>query len=102
LKTEEELQKHVKGKLSRGYPAGELTNDLLNEGYTNDAIEKAMNAQVKSDAHSYYSPFTYLLGIFKIFWGMNMVTGANQNGNYLVLSGVLVIGLNVYFQLKKK
>jgi hypothetical protein len=33
---------------------------------------------------------------------MNMVTGANQNGNYLVLSGVLVIGLNVYFQLKKK
>ncbi len=102
MKNPEALQEKVKQKLRSGYPAGELTNDLLQAGYSKEEINEAMNANVKKEVYRYYSPFTYLLGIFKILWGSHMALGINQNGNYLILSGIIVIGVNIYFQLTKK
>src|SRR5881394_2559511 len=42
MKTREELRQFVKKKLKNGYPEGELINELLQEGYTNEEIQKAI------------------------------------------------------------
>ena len=42
MKSQEELQLFVKRKLKSGYPEGELLNDLLQEGYTHEEIQKAI------------------------------------------------------------
>ncbi|HEX7902525.1 MAG TPA: hypothetical protein VF487_01510 [Chitinophagaceae bacterium] len=42
MKTAEELSDFVKSKLKRGYPEGELRNDLLREGYTAEQVQKAI------------------------------------------------------------
>lgn len=39
----EELEKYVRKKLRRGYPAGELENELLSKGFNKEAIHNAMN-----------------------------------------------------------
>jgi hypothetical protein len=42
MKTPEELREYAKRKLKRGYPEGELRNELLQEGYTAEQIQKAI------------------------------------------------------------
>jgi hypothetical protein len=42
MKNQEELRLFVKKKLRRGYPEGELRNDLLGEGYSAEEIQKAI------------------------------------------------------------
>jgi len=41
--TPEELTRYIRKKLKKGYPAGELENQLLEKGYAKEAIDEAMN-----------------------------------------------------------
>src|SRR5690349_11566480 len=40
--SQDELQYFIRRKLRKGYPEGELKNELVAEGYTNEEIEKAL------------------------------------------------------------
>lgn len=42
MRTPEDLRAFVQKKIRRGYPQGELVNELLQEGYTPDEIDKAI------------------------------------------------------------
>lgn len=42
MRTQEELGFFVKKKLKKGYPEGELINDLLQEGYMKEEIQTAI------------------------------------------------------------
>lgn len=41
--TQEELSKYIRKKLRTGYPAGELENELLARGVSQDQIRQVMN-----------------------------------------------------------
>jgi hypothetical protein len=44
----EEKRKEIKKRLKSGYPAGELKNELLLQGYSEEEIEMAFNFSTKS------------------------------------------------------
>lgn len=44
MKSTEELKQHVSKQLKRGYPSGELKEELLKQGYTVETVEKAFSA----------------------------------------------------------
>jgi hypothetical protein len=41
--TPEELKQYVGKRLKKGYPAGELRDELVQQGYTTETIEQAFN-----------------------------------------------------------
>ncbi len=49
MRTPEELRAFVQKKLRRGYPQGELVNELLQEGYAADEIDKAIYLAGKNE-----------------------------------------------------
>ena len=61
----EELYLYTRKKLRRGYPAGELKNELLDEGYSAEEIDSAFyNSAAPSGHASKINPGQYPLWFF--------------------------------------
>ncbi len=76
-KTTEELDLFVRKKLRRGYPAGELKNELLAEGYPPELIESAFYKtisrlpHVKNDNPGKY-PLWFFLSVGLLILGISL------------------------------
>jgi hypothetical protein len=118
MKTPEELGSFVKNKLKRGYPEGELRNELLQEGYTAEQIQKAVYdpptdpLEIKKAQRKILdnNPFWYLTSIGIIIIGMYR---KSSEGNHttiytwlLIGTGIIGLGLKIILplieDLKKK
>jgi hypothetical protein len=96
MKTADELKEYSKSKLKRGYPEGELRNDLLKEGYTYKQIQEAIyTSTAKSDEKKLDSnPFWYISSILIIilgFYKSSNNSGSNTWGIVLIVSGIISI-----------
>ncbi len=107
MKTQEELQLHVKKKLKSGYPEGELINELLQEGYTNETIQKAIyDAPAKSIDpttgsrtppvhHPLWFVFTSAFGIVGLAF-VSVSIFSNRTMGYILLA-IGLVGLLIRF-----
>lgn len=80
MKDQELFEKTIRKKLQRGYPEGELVNDLLKEGYSLDDIQKAIyNSSSGKTAQQGFSkgsniPLWYLLSVGLVILGLALVS----------------------------
>jgi hypothetical protein len=72
----EEKITEIRKKLRKGYPQGELTNDLANEGYTTEEIQDAFfNLEgAKPDHKAKDFPLWYMTSIFFIIIGIAILS----------------------------
>jgi hypothetical protein len=73
----EEKVIEIKKKLRRGYPQGDLINELFSEGYTNDEIQEALfnlSEKTKSGSTTPNTPLWYLASIGLIILGITIVS----------------------------
>jgi len=94
MKSPEKLKQYVQKRLKKGYPGGELRAELLQQGYTAEAIEMAFkpdHSYTGKDASVYraliVSAIIIIIGISRIgesgpftspfhrVWGMLMIAG---------------------------
>ena len=108
MKTKEELQVFVKKKLKRGYPEGELINDLLQEGYSNDEIQKAIyepaitdNGPAKQSRQQTSYPTWFVLTSAAGVVGLSFISVSLFRNNLLwyILLGIGLAGLLIRFIL---
>lgn len=105
MKTQEELQVFVKKKLKRGYPEGELINQLLLEGYTNEEIQKAIykpiadNGPAKQSRQQTNYPIWFVLTSAAGVVGLSFISVSLFRNNLLwyILLGVGLAGLLIRF-----
>jgi len=75
MRDTEELKSFIQKKLRKGYPQGELVNDLLREGYSAEEIDKAIYDSSKGNATS---------------------TGASENPVWFVITtGLGIVGISI-------
>jgi hypothetical protein len=89
MKTADELKEYIKSKLKRGYPEGELRNDLLNEGYTPEQIQEAIYSSSSNSAEKKLdsNPFWYISSILIIIIGLYQ--RSNTGGILLMIVGAI-------------
>jgi len=109
MKTQEELLLSAKKKLKNGYPEGELINDLLQEGYSNEQIQKAIYDLPATEAdpttrnrtppvhHPLWFVFTSALGIVGLAF-VSVSIFINRTIGYMLLA-IGLTGLLVRFIL---
>ena len=66
--------KDIQKLLKSGYPEGELKNDLLKEGYTQEEIAKVFEAH-KPDMRSWYLIFAILILLIGIYFAGKLISG---------------------------
>jgi len=107
MKTQEELRKFVKKKLKNGYPEGELINELLNEGYTKDGIQKAIyepkadDESAKQSGHQTKYPIWFVLTSAAGVTGLLFISAGLFRNKLLwyILPGIGLAGLLIRFIL---
>jgi hypothetical protein len=75
-KTAIELQDFVKKQLRRGCPEGELINQLLQEGYTMEEVEKAIYSvpeRSAADKPRLEPPFWYVFSVTFVILGAGLL-----------------------------
>jgi hypothetical protein len=107
MKSSEELQSFVKNKLKRGYPEGELRNDLLQEGYTAEQIQKAIYdpptdpGEIKKAERKKTddNPLWYLASIGIVITGVSLKStkyyADSSWGNTLIIAGLAGLALKI-------
>lgn len=94
MKTPEELKEYIKNKLKRGYPEGELRNDLLSEGYTSEQIQEAIYSPASDSEEKKLdsNPFWYFGSVIIIllgFYRLSTNSGSNTWGITIIIAGVV-------------
>jgi magnesium-transporting ATPase (P-type) len=105
MKTQEELRQFVKKKLKNGYPEGELINDLLQEGFTNEEIQKAIyepiadNGSTKQSRQQTSYPLWFLLTSAAGIVGLSFISVSLFRNNLLwyILLAIGLAGLLIRF-----
>jgi hypothetical protein len=101
MKTQEELHSFVRSKLKRGYPEGELRNELLQEGYTAEEIQKAIYdpptdpAEIKKAERKKFdsNPLWYLGSIVFIILGLYKRSGDPYTNSHIYGTSLIVAGI---------
>jgi hypothetical protein len=90
MKSPEELKQHVSKQLKRGYPSGELKEELLKQGYTTESIEKAFSMDGYSSSNR-FGLGPVLLSTSLILLGLWQMKGNTHSPNRMVEAGSLVV-----------
>jgi hypothetical protein len=69
MKSPEDLKEYVSKQLKRGYPSGELREELLQQGYAAEAIEKAFSV----DGYSSSGPNTDRFGLRSVLLSIGLI-----------------------------
>ena len=89
--TEEKI-KQVRKQLRSGVPQGEIKNDLIKEGYTNEDLEKIFEPH-RPDMRNWYLFFAILflgIGLYKLI----TITGLLTDFFFLIFSAAM---FSVYY-----
>jgi hypothetical protein len=94
MKTPEELKEYIRNKLKRGYPEGELRNDLSSEGYTFEQIQEAIYSPASDPEEKKLdsNPFWYMGSVVIIllgFYRLSTNSGSNTWGMILIIAGIV-------------
>ena len=101
MKNKEELRLFIKKKLQSGYPEGEMKNELLQEGYALEQIEKAIYDKpvdektpgTKTKSSDKVSMWT-LAGVSLVILGISLnaaPTNFQQYANFILVAGILCL-----------
>jgi hypothetical protein len=96
MKSPEELKQYVSKQLKRGYPSGELREELLQQGYTVEAVEKAFSVDGYSPSGETNNRFGFrsvLLSIGLIVLGISQMNGNAYASSRMIGIGSLVVGI---------
>lgn len=72
-KNQDELAAFIKKELRRGYPQGELTNELMNQGYSSDEIQKAFLANTSFVQEEGKFPLWYVFSVGFLVLGITLI-----------------------------
>lgn len=107
------LRDFVQKKLRKGYPQGELVNDLLKEGYSEDDIHKAIyngSSQEKEGRQSLSKsnnmPLWYLLSVGFVILGLALVSvkfiWLSEYGWFFLITGLVGIAARFILPLLRE
>lgn len=107
------LRKFVQKKLRKGYPQGELINDLLKEGYSEEDIQKAIytgsslkNMSPEGSSNSSNIPLWYLLSVGFAILGLALVSvkfiWLSEYGWFFLTTGLVGIAARFLLPLLKE
>jgi len=79
MKNQEDIRLYVRKKIKRGYPEGELRNDLLQQGYSDEEIQRfiydpEINVKKKSKRIT-DSPLWYAISVGFLILGLTLFLG---------------------------
>jgi hypothetical protein len=113
-KNEEELTDFVRKKLKKGYPEGELRNDLLQQGYTDEEIQKAVynppltEAGKKKEAQRNQdnNPLWYLASVGLLITGIAIKSVSyykdSSAGTLLIVVGAVGLAAKIFMAIKDR
>lgn len=110
---QEETVKYIRKKLKTGYPAGELENDLLNRGYSQEEVsrlllEASANGSVtegSGQAKKTEMHFLSLAGASFLITGIAMMAIRTWLSEYVpavMLLGAICLGAGLIISYQKK
>lgn len=92
MKSPEELKQHVSKQLKRGYPSGELKEELLKQGYTTESVEKAFSVDGYSSSDR-FGLRSVILSIGLIVLGIIQMNGHVYAASRMVGIGSMMVGV---------
>ena len=92
MKSPEELKQYVSKQLKRGYPSGELKEELLKQGYTVEIVEKAFAVDRSYSSSDGFGFRSVLLSIGLIVLGISQMNGHAYASSRIVGIETLVVG----------
>ena len=91
---QEELNAYISKRLKKGYPAGELRNELLEQGYAADIIDQAIDQTAAPEAHAdRFGWKSVLVSILLIILGISQLNDSTNQSRHMIGIGTLITGI---------
>jgi hypothetical protein len=92
MKSPEDLKEYVSKQLKRGYPSGELREELLKQGYTAEVVEKAFSVDGYSSSDNKFGLRSVLLSVGLIVLGIWQMNSHIYSASRMIGIGTLIVG----------